>query len=493
VQYTSINTLVDDVLFCIFSYYRQDAEIGWNVHLGWRKLSHVCRRWRHLVYCSSIRLGMHIRCTNGTPIVDTLVHLPPLPLFIDYRDTTAPVTPQDELAIGHALILRDRVRHIDLQLPPSILRMLLPLLDGPFSTLEYLSLSYTPRGEPSLVLPETFVALNLRYLNLVGIDILEELRFLTSTASLVTLVLSNIRPSGYFTPSLLAARLQSLPQLENFSIGFDIVLPGLSEQTEPLSNRGATVTLPNLKHLVYQGVSTYLECLVAQIRTPLLERLEITLFDVTAFQLPHLSHFTEIIEGLKSPIAKVSFGLNTVSVITDHRDTQAYDGRISLHVMGGQIDWQSDCATQICKALMHTLSRVEELRLVFHEETTPTEWEDGEIGDITWHELLRVFVGVKELHVCAGLSQELSRALQADVGSNPAGFLPSLKEIVSQFEGSDGEHLFSSFIGARRIAGYPVRYPRSRVKARAQWACASSESLSKNVYADYCRRYCGPR
>jgi hypothetical protein len=32
-------------------------------------------------YTSAFHLGMHILCTNGTPIVDTLDHLPPLPLF----------------------------------------------------------------------------------------------------------------------------------------------------------------------------------------------------------------------------------------------------------------------------------------------------------------------------------------------------------------------------------------------------------------------------
>jgi hypothetical protein len=495
VKYTSINTLDDDVLFCIFSSYRQDEENGWNDRLGWRKLSHVCRRWRHLVYCSAIRLGMYIWCTNGTPIVGTLDHLPPLPLFIDYRDTTGPITPQDEVAIGHALLLLDRVRHINLQLfPPSILHMLLPLLDGPFSMLEYLSLSYTTGGDRSFVLPETFLAPNLRHLNLVGIDIPKELRFLTATVSLVTLALTHIRPSGYFLSSVLAARLQSLPQLEKFSIGFAVPILHPDAQRELSSKPGATVTLPNLKHFSYSGVSAYLECLVAQIRTPLLERLGITLFDQGAPELPHLSHFTSTIVGLKSPTAKVRFGLDAVSVITDHRDTQECDGRISLYVVGEQMDWQIDCATHICNALMHTLSGVEELKLVFHEETMSSEWEDGEIDDTAWHELLRVFVRVKELHVCAGLSQELSRALQADVGSDP-GFLPSLQEIVSQFEGSDAENLFSSFIDARRIAGYPVRYPLSRVKARALFACASSESLPKNVYADFnyqrCR-YCGP-
>jgi hypothetical protein len=429
---------------------------------------------------------MYILCTNGTPIVGTLDHLPPLPLFINYRDTTAPITPKDELAICHALLLRDRVRHLDLQLPPSILHTFLPLMNEPFSMLEYLSLSYTNRGAPNLILPKAFLAPNLQHLNLVGIDIPKRLRLLTSTVSLVTLVLTNVRAPGYFLPRLLAARLQSLPQLENFSVGFAVPIPRPSAQRELLSKRGATVTLPNLKHLAYQGVSAYLECLVAQIRTPLLERLEITLFNQIAFQLPHLTHFINIIEGLKFPIAKVSFGRDTISLITDHCDTQEYDGRVSLHVMCRQMDWQIDCAAQICNALMHMLFGVEELRLIFYEETMPTEWQNGEIDGTTWHELLRVFAGVKELYICTALLQELSRALEVeDAGSDP-GFLPSLQEIVSQFEGSDGEDLFSSFIRARRIAGNPVLYTRTQYqyKARARWACMLSESLPKNDHAD---------
>jgi hypothetical protein len=476
VQYTSINRLNDDVLFCIFNHYRLDEENGWNNRLGWCKLSHVCRRWRHLVYCSAIRLGMYIQCTNGTPIVGTLDHLPPLPLFIDYRDTTTPITPQDELAIHHALRLRDRVRHIDLRLPPSILHTFLPLVNKPFSLLEHLSLSYANRGDPNLVLPKTFLAPNLRHLNLVGIDIPKRLRLLTSTVSLVTLVFTNIRAPGYFLPRLLAARLQSLPQLENFSVGFAVPIPRPRAQSDLLSKRGATMTLPNLKHLAYQGVGAYLECLVAQIRTPLLERLEITLFNQIAFELPHLSRFTNIMEGLKLPIAKVNFGRNTVSVITDHPNSPQYDGRISLHVICRQMDWQIDCATQICNVLMHRVFGVEELILTFHEETMPTEWENGEIDDTTWHDLLRAFVGVKELHVCAALSQELSRALQVDdVLGSDSGFLPNLQEIVSEFEGSDAENLFSSFIHARQIAGNPVRCPQYPFKARALYACESSD------------------
>jgi hypothetical protein len=471
VQYTTINTLDYDVLFFIFNYYRLDEENGWNVHLGWCKLSHVCRRWRHLMHLSAFRLGIHIRCTNGTPVVDTLDHLPSLPLFIDYRDTTA-ITRQDELAIRQALLLRDRVRHINLLLPPSTFHMFLPLMDEPFSILEYLSLC-TNGWNPRLVLPKTFLAPNLRHLTILGIKI-PRLRLLTSTVSLVTLELTTIRSTGYFIPTLLATCLHSLPQLENVSICFSVPIPCPDPESELSSNGGATVTLPNLKYLAFQGVSAYLECFVAQIGTPRLERLDITLFNQITYDLPHLSHFSDTIEGLKFPIAKVSFGRDLVSVTTEDQKTRQHDGRFSLNLMGGQMDWQIDCAAQICSALMPALLGVEELRLIFYEQTMLTEWQNGAIDGTTWHRLLRSFVGVEELHICAALSQELSRALQVDdIGSDP-GLLPSLQEIVSEFKGVGVEFLFRSFIRARRIVGNRVRY-QSTYKTRALYACASSD------------------
>ena len=131
-KFLTINTLNYDVLLGIFNYYRLDDENAWNVRLGWCKISHVCRRWRYLVHSSAFFLDMHIICTNGSPIVDTPDHLPSLPLFIIYRDTTATISKQDELALCHALLLWDRVRHIELHLPPSILHKILIVMDEPF-------------------------------------------------------------------------------------------------------------------------------------------------------------------------------------------------------------------------------------------------------------------------------------------------------------------------------------------------------------------------
>ena len=50
------------------------------------------------------------------------------------------------------------------------------------------------------------------------------------------------------------------------------------------------------------------------------------------------------------------------------------------------------------------------LFLDFDNCTMPTEWQNGEIDDTVWHDLLRPFIGVREL----------SRALQMDdVSSDP--------------------------------------------------------------------------
>ncbi|KAI9452685.1 hypothetical protein BJY52DRAFT_1225982 [Lactarius psammicola] len=461
VLYTTINTLDDDILLGIFSYFRLDEENSWNDRFGWCKLSHVCRRWRHLVFSSTFHLGMHILCTNGTPIVDTLDHLPPIPLFVNYRYAAPTATPseKDELGIYHALRLRDRVRCIDLHLPPSTLHKFLMLMDGPFPILERLCLSFTADKITSLMLPNTFLAPNLRHLTLIGVGLPKGLSSLSSTTSLVSLALTNIRASGYFLPGQLVARLWSLPQLEELTIGFSIPIPRPPTERELLGRRRTPATLPKLKYLTFQGVSAYLERLVSQIKAPLLERLDITLFGQIAFALPHLSRFTNITKRLALPKAEVVFWRDEVTILLNHHVTRRYgrNGHFILRVMCKNLDWQIDCAAQICSALIPALSSVEKLTLGFDQEAMPTKWQNGEIDGTTWHELLRSFVAVKELHVCGALSEELSRALDVgEVGSDP-GLLPNLQDLVSQFKGARTNNVFDSFIHARQVAGRPVR------------------------------------
>ncbi|KAI9438915.1 hypothetical protein H4582DRAFT_2142014 [Lactarius indigo] len=431
VLYTTINRLNDDILLSIFNYYRLHEKNAYEVRLWWRGATSCIPQY-------------------STWVLDTLDHLPPLPLFVDYRY----ISGQDELGIYHALLLRDRVRRVDLHLLPSILRGFLPMLMGvPFPVLAHLSLSSTADDTPSLTLPKTFMAPNLRHLVLLGIGLPIRLRLLSSTVSLVTLVLTNIQATGYFRPRLLVARLQSLPQLEELSIGFSIPIPRPSTEEELLGNQGPPVTL-RLKCLMFKGVSAYLERFVAQIRAPLLERLDITLFNQIAFALPHLTHFANITKGLKLPVTNVFFGYDQVTIAICRSTPQKY-APFQLRVRCKQLDWQIDCAAQVCSALMPALLGVEKLTLDLYGRMMPTEWRNGEIDGTTWHELLKSFVGAKELRICRSLSGELSRALQMEGVGSDAGLLPDLQELACV-----STRVFDHFIHARRVAGRPIRWHR---------------------------------
>jgi hypothetical protein len=443
----AIHRLNDDILLEIFNHYRLDEMHSWNIRLGWRKLSHVCQRWRRLMFETAFHLGMHIECTNGAPIVDTLEHLPRLPLRVYYRFT---FTKQDELGVYGALQLRNRVRHIHIILSPSLLHKFLVLMGENFPILGHLSLWFTTDKSITLTLPKTFLASNLRHLALAGVGLPKRLRLLTSTASLVTLVLSDIPASSYVRPRLLVARLSSLPQLKELSIGFAVPMPRPSTERELLGDQGAPKTIPNLKTVRFRGVGAYLESFVAQIRAPLLERLDITLFNQIAFSLPYLSHLINTTERVKLPTAEVYFHRDFVWIFTTTQSSPRFEP-ICLYVNNKQLDWQIDCAAQICSALIPALSGVERLTLQFYEKKLPTEWEN-EIDSTAWHELLRLFTGVKKLHIGRALLKELSRALQLDdVGSDP-GFLPLLEEIVAE------DNLFSQFIDTRQVVGHPVRF-----------------------------------
>jgi hypothetical protein len=398
------------------------------------------------MYESAFHLGMEISCTNGTPTLDTLGHLPPLPLFISYW----PISEQDEFGLYQALRLQDRIRHIYLNLSPSVIHKCLKLIDGCFPILENLSLVFVVGQVTNHTLPKALLAPNLRHLDLNGIGLSKRLRLLTSSVSLVTLKLQGIPTSSFFRPRLLVARLSSLLQLEELWIGFSISRP--SDEGEQLGEQGTPVTLPNLKSLIFEGVGSYLDCLVAQIRTPLLERLDVTLFKQIVFALPHLWHLINSKEVVQPPTAMVSFGADAIT-FTSHQRLQRDGTYFSLSIKGEPFDWQINCAAQISSALLPILSGLEKLNLDFYRFATPTAWENGEIDSTMWHELLRSFMGVKELVIKSDILEKLSCALGLDevVGSDPE-FLPNLQVIVAE------TNHFSSFIDTRRVVDRPVRF-----------------------------------
>jgi hypothetical protein len=267
---TPIHKLDDDSLLQIFSCYRLEDEYNWYVRLAWRKLDQVCQRWRYLIFKSWFHLDMYLLLTNDSPSIVASSHLPPLPLVIDYSDRTRTISRKDGDNIYLGLHQHGRVQGVILRAPSSSLRMWLEPMNKLFPRLGYLSLT-SMNMEMSLVLPELLQAPNLRQISLHGIGLPKGWPLLSSTTTLSALSLTHIQESCYFPPGHLVSHLQGLPHLEELSIGFAIPIPLPSSEGKLLPALLPPLSLPTLRRLTFRGVGVYLDNLVAQINTPVLE------------------------------------------------------------------------------------------------------------------------------------------------------------------------------------------------------------------------------
>jgi hypothetical protein len=407
---------------------------------------------------------MRLTLANGSPKIDTLCHLPPLPLDIAYRN---PVTPQDEEGILLAFQQRERIRQVLLQTTSPSLQKLLVHMHEPFPRLEQLSLLPTTEENImlSLRLPGTFLAPNLRRLVFSGVGLPGGFGFssplLTSTVALVSLTLTDVR--SYLSPDRLLVNLQSLSHLAELSISYSLPV-SLPRAERELGRAPITrVTLPALKRLIFHGLDAYVESLVARTSAPFLERMCITLFRRATIDLPHLSNFISRTKGLTQPVAGISFSRGAVSIVIGHLE-QLNSGAFSLCVRCKEFDLQIDSASQVCGALMPVLSIVEELTLACDERTLLAEWLNHTIDRTVWRGLLLSFSGVKKLRVGHALIGELSRALEPDDAGLLPELLPELQEIDATFEDEPTNNasaplidvVFAPFINARQLAGHPV-------------------------------------
>ena len=491
--------LDNDSLLQIFSLCRLNHGENWNITLTWRKLTHICRRWRYLIYDTWCFLDLRLLVTNDSPSLDKLGHLPPLPLVIDYSDRTGTMARKDEDNIYFGLQQHGSVLRVALRAPSSSLRMFLESMDKLFPRLGDLSLLSTTFEEMNLVLPETFQAPDLRHLALQGIGLPTKLPLLSSAIALSTLSLTHIGASCYFPPGQLVTRLQGLPHLEELSIGFAIPIPSPSNEGELLPAPIPPVTLPSLRRLTFRGVGVYLDNLVAQINTPLLERLGLTLHFELVFTLVNLTEFILRTEGIGCLLAKVIFSKDGASIDMGYYEQEEI-GKLSLHVNCEPLDWQIDSATQVCVALGGVLSAIEELTLDIDANGVPADWENT-LDDMLWHDLLLPFVGVKKLRIGSSLTLELSQALKSVAGGLVLELLPVLEELDVPVEVDHAMKAFSGFIETRVSVGRPIQLlaptillhampqdpraepqvSRSRVAARVTRSVRSVRSVAPTV------------
>jgi hypothetical protein len=272
--------------------------------------------------------------------------------------------------------------------------------------------------------------------------------------ALSTPSLTHIRESSYFPPGHLVAQLQGLPHLEELSIGFAIPIPLPSSEGKLLPAPLPPVTLPTLRQLTFRGVGVYLDSLVAQINTPVLERLDLILLFELAFTLANLTEFICRTEGFKCLVARVLFNNYGALIEAGFNEQQAIR-KLSLDVRCEPLDWKIDSSAQVCSTLGRALSAVEELTLDLDAGGMTSDWENL-LDSMVWHELLLPFIGVKKLYIGSLLTHQLSQSLESVAGGLVLELLPELEELEVLLEIGHSRNVFSLFVETRESVGRPV-------------------------------------
>ena len=471
----SIHILDDDSLLHVFYLYRpfllgEDEDENARLFGGnrrwvrghwWYKLAHVCQRWRNVIIGSASYLGLSLVCTYGTSVADMLAHSPPLPLVVDYSERNHDVTTEDEEGAILALEQRDRVRRVRLRAPVTSPQKLIGAIDKEYPFLDYLIIVPPDKDRSTiLILPETLQAPRLRHLTLAGFTLPIRPRLLTTVVGLVSLCLIMNDPSTYFHPNTLLHWLSFMPQLETLAVVFFTAVPNreiLVERQLTDTPITAPVTLPNLHHFWFGGVSAYMEALVHWITAPRLEKLQIEFFNQLRFSVPRLLRFINTTENLRFDSSKFWFDDKRVYVHI-YPQEEAVMNTLIINVECWHLDWQVSSVAQISNSLSQIFSTVENLTLKHAVHNMSSE-EHNEVDRTEWRKLLRSFKDVKVLRIDNGLVEQLSRCLESEDGELPLELLPELQELTYSGSGNNGD-AFTSFIDARQNAGRPVTMVR---------------------------------
>lgn len=279
-------------------------------------------------------------------------------------------------------------------------------------------------------------------------------KLLLSAADLVRLTLRSIPHSGYISPETMVTCLCALANLESLTIHFQSPssCPGRKfRRPPPLVRR----VLPALKVFHFIGVSEYLEDVVSQIDTPILDTFHVVFFNQVVFDIPYLSHFILRAENLK-PYRRVSVFFDIHAIFINVQRTLGFDG-LKLGVMCEPSDWQFSALEQMCDGqaspLMPIIPGVEWLVI--------EEGRDGEvdIDRAQWLEFLRPFIAVETLSLSMRLVPFIMPILTEEVQVVPE-ILPALRDLIlhgsQSFPESFLQDVIEPFVAARQVLGNPV-------------------------------------
>ena len=428
-------------------------------------------------------------------------HFPTFPLVLDYGARLLKTwTPDDEDGLLFALQHLSRANEIMLSAPESTLTEMTAAMVEAAPKLEHLEL-HSQSSE--FVLPMSFLggdAPQLRRLILTGVSLATLHPILRYATSLASLVLERIPGAAYFSPDSLVVHIRSMPHLKTLSVSFLSAIPRPGFRTEPFLPPGQTipVELPALTQLIFRGVAAYIEALLAQIRTPLIQDVDIMLFNQLTLRIPRIRAFINDLETFRPTRVRFDFAQTSAYIIVStSQPSESPD--ISLGVSCVSLDFQVSAMSQISRGLFGTspsegvlgLPVVEELMLGFHPGELPKgRLDENTVNPALWRELLSSFQHVRTLRVHATLVADLSRTLQSadrttveDEEPEPEEFLlPELRTVVLLHGEDEGvlavaSQALNTLFDGRNRAGGPINIERRDLN-RLSWPSLPVRSSS---------------
>ena len=293
-----------------------------------------------------------------------------------------------------------------------------------------------------LALPLTFGAPQLRLLNLKHFTTPIRLSLLSTGPGLMTLTLKCINPSTFLHPNHLFEALSLLPQLEKLDICFFSPSPSHEIRTRLLHSPIVThTTLPNLRVFQFWGVSSYLEALLPNMTTPLLEMLIVSFFHQLNFSIPHLRQFVTTKLNLRFSSARLLFYHEAVAIFMYPLEVDR-PHTLFIDVDCEHLNWQVSSLAQIFNFLEPAFSTMVDLTLDYTEHVF-SSGQHQQAGHRLWCDLLGLFTNVRTLRMHKGLVGELSHCLCSEGES--LQLLPKMKELICPSESVD-DNTFTPFI-----------------------------------------------
>jgi hypothetical protein len=347
----------------------------------------------------------------------------------------------------------DRITHVLINnINGSALEQLAGAMQQPLPTLKHFRLRSYDESAP--VLPETFLggsAPQLEMFLLHGISFPTLPQFILSSTHIRRLIISDIPHSGYISPNAMVTCLAALPNLEDLSIEFRSPISHPPQTTPPPRTR---IVLPALIRLLFNGVSEYLEDFVAQIDTPLLNRLDVTFFMDLIFGIPRLRHFIDFIGRAErlEPLNQVMMEFRDRAILICD---SGFSHRFRLEIRCERPDWQLSSMVQIFRQQLRLLSHVEQLKVRVSKYLEQNiEWINNlNMDSSLWLEFFHLFIASQRLYISKELVAPIAAALQQLTEERTMEVLPALHSLFLEGLEPDG---IKSFVAARQLSGHHV-------------------------------------